>query len=269
MLPERLYEQGIHRHPGPGPIPSCKLRFTNITSLNSNFNTVMEAEANLHFINEHGVSLELRAEMETRASEAFNKIINIGPADSHMLKAGGGVGVVHDEAYQVIQLEPITKEFKQAQDSGRALLFCLDFGDGYAVHAYCFYGISGSHECKQKTSCTNCILTAIRKEQRAQPPVPTCTMGDANADACDLPGLQKLLDNHTWFDVGANASWLCGINSEHTCQTATADDASRRDYFFCDSAFFPYISNFKIEHHNGLPTHASLLLEITLPPRSC
>jgi len=207
--------------------------------MTTNFDTVMQAVANLHFVNEHGIKHGEGADMKHTALTKYHKILCTGPTDSNMSRAGGGVGIVYDAHYTVILLDPLTPEFKKVTQQGRALAFSIDYGDGNATYAYILYGKSGGHECKHKATVTNRIIKAIRCEQSAQPSGPTVILGDTNADPEDLPVLQKLLSAHLWIDVGAHASWWGGFDAQPTCITANSGQATRRDYIFCDNSFFP------------------------------
>ena len=79
---------------------------------------------------------------------------------------------------------------------------------------------------------TNVLLKAVYCEQLLQPKGPSALCVDLNADAANLQYLSKLLENSSWTDIGACASFRCGLDNVATCQAKPNASKTRNDYCF-------------------------------------
>ena len=106
------------------------------------------------------------------------------------------------------------------------------------------------------------MLCIILDELSCDIKLPTCILGDVNADPADIPSLLDLLENEGWTDCGAKASIWGGTDNQHTCQAPNTTKSTRRDYAFVNDLLLPAVTSFQVEQSDVFPTHQPIFLEV-------
>ena len=115
---------------------------------------------------------------------------------------------------------------------------------------------------------TESIVDAIIEEMEAEPYTPTMIVGDLNAEPKRLTNIKELIEEENWTDLGANAIFWGGTDSENTCLSRAGAEPSRIDAAVVCPEAFKMVSGFKVEKIDDIPTHASIQVKIQQKPKS-
>ena len=109
----------------------------------------------------------------------------------------GGVGAIVKTPRRLIQVDPVTTEFKAAMASGRVALYARNLQGGIMIYIYVLYGYTGGQQSTRQAARTAKLARAIEKEYATQPAGPTMIVGDFNDEPMNIQAFRNLLvDQH-------------------------------------------------------------------------
>ena len=91
---------------------------------------------------------------------------------------------------RLIQVDPVTPEFKAAMASGRVALYALNLQGGIMIYIYVLYGYTGGEQNKRQAARTAKLARAIETEIATQPGAPTVIVGDFNNEPMNIPAFK-------------------------------------------------------------------------------
>ena len=121
----------------------------NITCLKTHASGLAKRLADLTLIQEHAASDFEAARFKADFRSQHRRTLALSPPDRNHSKASGGVGAIAQTDDTLFVLDPISKSFKEACDSGRAMLVAYGKGKGGDLaHFYILYGLDMHHRPK-------------------------------------------------------------------------------------------------------------------------
>ena len=127
-----------------------------------------------------------------------------------MNKAAAGVGIAANDGLKPYKLTNTTKDFKDAEATGRVAVYCLDL-NGQTLVCAVVYGWTGATRGSVEAARTDDILAIIRAQFLLLEPGPKLIAADLNGSTDAFPTLLGMLKDQGWHDVGM-AGDKCGAN---------------------------------------------------------
>ena len=182
--------------------------------------------------------------------------------DPNSLKDLAGVGAIYQKGVTCVPLTPLTASFKEAQDSGRAMLFALNWSQHNTAYICVLYGKQGGAVNEEAANVTDNLAHATLNELQQRPLAPTFTCTDLNANVADIPIIQHLCTREGWADLGEYAYLWGQKPNDFTCMGPNANSPTRRDYVFANQLALNTVSMFKVIHTDDFPVHDILQVHL-------
>ena len=136
-----------------------------------------------------------------------------------MSKAVAGVGIAAMDGLKPYKLTDTTKDFKDAEATGRVAMYCADL-NGQTLVCAVVYGWAGATRGSVDAARTDDILAKIRAQFLLLEPGPKLIAADLNGPTDAFPTLTGMLEDQGWHDVGM-AGDKCGGNQANRRATPT------------------------------------------------
>ena len=232
----------------------------NITSLETNHNSLLERDADLVFVQEH----KLGEAQRIRIGNVFNKCMwNLlcGPCDSTGANNAAGVAAIARPRAKVVHTDIHTPAFREVHEAGRANKCLVDLGWEQTLRIFNIYGKSGNG--KEALRTTEAIIDSVREEMLQDGHMATIILRDLNANPEDVESVNELMDIHGWTDIGLHADWWGDQAAANTCQPSPQVKASRLDVILADPEALQWIEGMTVYDDPMIPTHKVLRLKIS------
>ena len=137
-----------------------------------------------------------------------------------------------------IKLQPKSKAFEDAVDTGRLIGFPID-ADCTNILTAILYGWTGASQDTPAAARTNDLIAIVRQEILQHPHTLQIIAGDINGAVEDFAALQNIIEEEAWADLGAHADRCGGQPDEPTCHTNAEASQSRCDYILVNQQLLP------------------------------
>ncbi len=130
---------------------------------------------------------------------------------------GTGVGCICREPIKIINVCLKTRKARQLYEQGAMALYVVSTGTKNIMIGN-VYGETGGHQKEAAAQKTDGRIEAIVNELAEHEKMPTCIVGDLNAEPEDIPMVTHMLQHETWTDCGAAASMWGGTDRQPTVE---------------------------------------------------
>lgn len=201
--------------------------------------------------------------MRNTFSEDFKKQLIGSGLDPNLEHPTGGVGATCSCGDSLFELKPVDEGFRRQCQLSRTL--CCGYGKGKGSKLVIFYivhGYPGGHGSSFKANAMCSIIQVIADDVSLRPNGAVFIIGDLNADAPDLPRVQKLIQDEGWTDLGAIADQWGQPKEQHTCITKTSNQPTRTDYILASPMGVQLVSHFQVTPHDVCPTRSTITFHL-------
>ena len=171
-----------------------------MSSVITNALTISQRKAHIQLLQETLVAPSVVGKYKLEA-KGFGKVFEAGPLDPEQNKAAAGVGLVAAQGLRPYKLPSPTKDFQDAEATGRCAMCCIDLAGNTPVIAV-IYGWAGGTKGTPEAARTDDIISIVQTQMRLLDPGPKLIAADLNGTTDAFPTLREMLAKHEWFDVG-------------------------------------------------------------------
>ena len=140
-----------------------------------------------------------------------------GPTDPELGKAAAGVGTISPKGINFYPLTNPTKDYLDAEASGRCMILCADLG-GCTLTCANLYGWTGGTVGSKEAARTDDLITIVRMQFSKMPAGPKIICGDLNGSREAFPTIGEMIAEEGWTDIGNDPMKCKGRPGQFTCQ---------------------------------------------------
>eukprot|EP00973_Karenia_brevis_P051243 7117758-Karenia_brevis.AAC.1 len=123
------------------------------------------------------------------------------PTDPEHSKPTGGLGVLYNKNFKIVKIQPNTEQFINLQNGGRVQLTAIILPNDVVIFLVNIYCWTNGHTNTLAADRSDDLMHIVLLELQSQPQGHRIIAGDLNADVCDLPSLQSVIDDGSFIDV--------------------------------------------------------------------
>ena len=176
------------------------LETINVTSVMSHGAIIWKRRAHVQLLQETLVQGDAKANIKQQAKKHRN-MFEPGPLDPEMNKAVAGIGIAASEGLKPYKLTNTTKDFRDAEATGRVAIYCVDL-NGQTLVCAVVYGWTGATRGSVEAARTDDIIAIVRAQFLLLDQGPKLIAADLNGSTDAFPSLQGMLKEQGWHDVG-------------------------------------------------------------------
>ena len=183
--------------------------------------------------------------------------------DPELKHLTGGVGGMVRDPSRIFTMPPISSKLQSLIHNGRLGLYGCDIGGSQHAVVFVCYGWTGGHQDDWAANRTDGLMEVILDEvQLRSQSQPILLVGDFNCTPDRLPHLQALINDFSFVDFGAKASFWGGQDNQDTCFSHNTTAGSRSDFVLCNAAMVPFVHRFEVQKDEAFPVHHVLRLSL-------
>ena len=271
-----LITQGVEPHPGPSPgVPSGEgvvgasvaqdiftIDFINCTHAWEHAHDLACRNAQAIFFCEHSCNPS-NIGLCKQAWKGYGWTGILSELDPELKHLTGGVGGMVRDPCRIFTMPPISSKLQSLIHNGRLGLYGCDIGGSQHAVVFVCYGWTGGHQDDWAANRTDGLMEVILDEvQLRSPSQPILLVGDFNCTPDRLPHLQALINDFSFVDFGAKASFWGGQDNQDTCFSHNTTAGSRSDFVLCNAAMVPFVHRFEVQKDEAFPVHHVLRLSL-------
>ena len=174
----------------------------NVTSLNTNCESVLARGAHLVGIQEHSAPIAGQGSTKALAAKG-GWMLEMGPCDPEHARPSGGVGLLSKSPTLGIPIEGNTPAYRDAYSTARLAIYTCDVLAKELLIAV-VYGWTGAANGNEACERSDDLCHIMHQELLSHPEGPKLVMGDINGDIEQFSVCRLMLREQGWTDLGAN-----------------------------------------------------------------
>ena len=125
------------------------MKVSNISPAKSHKDDLGKDPGDIHLVSEASLALHEIEEVKTYIREWYANEAKFTGTDSESGHLTGGVGAVAKAPHRLVDVKPITAEFKELDATGRVALYALEAKGGHTQTFVVIYGWTGARKTRE------------------------------------------------------------------------------------------------------------------------